>query len=183
MCDLVARKTVLVRVDVDPASSAVLCAQGWSPRQSKHRALDMSTSPGGRPGLQPLFRLVQTLQSVIQVAILEPRLLARPHTVLTTGPGSRTGGRASFVIARKSLGTEASEWGNCVREMLVIYCDAHATPHLPSSCHWLFLINQILVSGFSTYIYMNTSLQCDRFCLYAEDRHPFSLILGGGIFL
>lgn len=160
-------------------SSAVLCVWGWSPLQSKRRALDTNTSPGGSPELQPFMGLLQTL------AVSHPGC----H------PGAEAAGlgahhwsrqqnrRQSFICHCSEVAGDrgrfpfASEWGNCVSEMLIIYCDDHKTPLL-SCCHWLFFIKQILISGSSTYIYMKTSLLCDKFCVYAKDRHPFSLILG-----
>lgn len=171
---------MLVRVDVGPAKQRCVVCLGLEPspkqtqssghkhltwRQSRAAALPgacpdpCSQSPrllswgrGCRRGCAQCSPLVQAAE---QEAELHLSLL-----------GSRWDrGRFPF----------ASKWGNCVSEMLIIYCDDHKTPLL-SCCHWLFFIKQILISGLS--IYMKTSLLCDKFCLYAKDKHPFSLILG-----
>ena len=88
---------------------AALCFVSEAGALSKANAELWTQTPHleGVQGCSPSWALSRPLQSVTQVAVLGPRLPARPRTVLAAGPGSRTGGRASFVIARKLLGTEA----------------------------------------------------------------------------
>lgn len=106
LCDLVARKAGPVGQGGCGPCQAALCCVSGAGALSKANAELWTQTPHleAVQSCSPSWGFSRPLQSVTQVAILGPRL---PASVLTTGPGSRTGGRASFVIARKSLGTEA----------------------------------------------------------------------------
>jgi len=100
---------------------AALCCVSGAGALSKANAELWTQTPclEGAQGCSRAWGLSRAWQSLTQVAILELRLPARPGTVLTAGLGSRTGGRASSVVARRSLGTEAG-FHLCVSVLFVI---------------------------------------------------------------